>query len=1077
MLYIPDALIVSYSISPQVYQKGLEYYREGRIQSLRMLEDKPIFHAVVRGSKDYQVRIEFLDNGIYFNSVCTCPSQGRSWRHCKHIVAVLLHLKRLKEKGNLSALVVRSNSRKIFQFFEQVPGLSKKQVTLEPVFEYVPAYESRYDVSTLLSLKVGLDRMYVVRQVDRFLKQLDQGDVIEFGKSFTFDPGKHEIPSGEGTLLGFLQEVYEIDQLGGGALERRSSNLFRNKYLCLSDTLVKRFFTLMGNKPFQGVFFGKEVPEVQIIRERIPTSFTAQNEEDTLTFRMQVKDPVYPLTEDMTYALAGARIYRLPEEQNRSLMPFIQVMGQPNTDKMVFYGSDKERFVSEILPYAKEVGEVHISEELSGKLIRKPLQAEVYFDRDGHGIQARVKFLYGERNLDPFEPNRQISEADHGDQILVRDTATERKILELFEQFGFLVQPNRIYLEDEQRILDFFYEGLPALTDLAAVFYSDDFKFTVREKAVSYMGIRLNEDTNYLEFSFDTGDIDPVELVKVLAALREKKRYYRLKDGSFLPLEGRDLHGLAQIVDDLGLRDRDLAEGMLKLPKYRALYLDRKLRELAESETEQQPAFQQLLKDIENPGEIQVVLPSSLKGVLRDYQRMGFQWLKTLSHYDLGGILADDMGLGKTLQILTLLLSEKEEGSQSPSLVVAPTSLIYNWEDEVRKFVPDLKTIVITGTKAERKKQMEEIPNSHLVITSYPLIRRDLEAYKEYSFRHCIIDEAQHIKNPNSQNARAVKSIHAQRRFALTGTPIENALSELWSIFDFVMPGYLLSHSKFVSQYERPIVKEQNPEAAEKLAAQIRPFVLRRLKTDVLKELPEKIETRMMTELTEDQKKVYLAYLARARGEIAVEIDRSGFEKSHIKILSAITRLRQICCHPGVFLEDYKGDSGKLQQLEELIPDALAGGHRILLFSQFTSMLKRIRQLLEKLKVPLFYLDGTTDARERNQMVKLFNEGEKKVFLISLKAGGTGLNLTGADTVIHFDPWWNPAVEEQASDRAHRIGQEKVVHVMRLITRGTIEEKIEGLKEKKRSLADAVIRPGETLVSRLSRDEIMALFE
>jgi SNF2 family DNA or RNA helicase len=609
------------------------------------------------------------------------------------------------------------------------------------------------------------------------------------------------------------------------------------------------------------------------------------------------------------------------------------------------------------------------------------------------------------------------------------------------------------------------------------VFYSDDFKVIIRERAITGAGIRLNEDTNLLEFSFDAEDIDSLELMRLMAALREKKRYYRLKDGTFLSLEGRELIGLAQIADDLGLKDKDLTKGLIALPRYRALYLDRQLREFMEDEPVYQPAFKKLLEDVQNPGLIQIVDPTSLMGILRDYQRVGFRWLKTLARYGLGGILADDMGLGKTLQVLTLLLSEKEEGNSQPSLVVAPTSLIYNWEDEVQKFVPGLTTVIITGSKAERKKALKKISNVDLAITSYPLIRRDKEEYKEFSFRYCIIDEAQHIKNPRSQNARAVKSISAKYRFALTGTPIENSLTELWSIFDFIMPGYLFGHAKFLSTYEKAIVKDQDKEVAEDLATQIRPFVLRRLKVDVLKELPEKIENKMMTELTEDQKKVYLAYLAKVKGEIFEEIDIFGYEKSHIKILSAITRLRQICCHPGLFLENYKGESVKLQQLEDIVPDALAGGHRILLFSQFTSMLKLIQQRMEKLKIPCFYLDGTTEAQERNQMVKRFNEGQKKIFLISLKAGGTGLNLTGADMVIHFDPWWNPAVEEQASDRAYRIGQQKVVHVMRLITRGTIEEKIEKLKEKKRSLAETVIRPGETLISKLSREEIMGLFE
>ncbi len=1076
MIQIPDSLIVNYSMSPQEYKQGMEYYRAGRIQSVRILEDRPIFYAVVKGNEDYRVRIAFDDNDLYQSAECTCSST-KSWGHCKHIVAVLLHIKRLKDKGTLSEITTRRNSRQIFQYFEQVPVVQKQEVLLEPVFEFQPAYESLYGVSSLLSLKVGLDRMYVVRQIGRFLEQLENSETIEFGRYFTYDPYWHEIPSHEGSILGFLKEIYEINQMSNTSYGYGSKNtgLFRDKYIGLSDSMIKRFFSLMGDQTFQAVILDRDIPEIHVRKERLPASFLAHIEADSLAFEVRTQGAAYPITTDKSYILIGEQIYAPPKDQVHSLSPFLHLMNQSESRKLIFYGRDKERFVSEILPYAKKAGEVSISDDLNQLLLNEPLNSEIFFDRDGDGIQVRIQFQYGERVLDPFDPNYRDRVND--ERILVRDTESERKILELFEQYSFLVQPKRIYLEDEEKIYDFFHTGLSRLLNLASVYYSDDFKVVIREKAITSAGIRLNEDTNLLEFSFDAGDIDSIELMRVMAALREKKRYYRLKDGTFLSLEERELHGLAQIIDDLGLRDKDLTKGLVSLPKYRALYLDRQMREFMDDQAMYQPAFQQLLKDIQNPGDIQAVIPISLKNILRDYQYTGFKWLKTLSHYGLGGILADDMGLGKTLQVLTLLLAEKQEGNRQPSLVVAPTTLIYNWEDEVQKFVPGLNTVIITGTKAERKKLLMEIPNVDLVITSYPLIRRDKEDYGEYPFRYCIIDEAQHIKNPRSQNARAVKSINAKHRFALTGTPIENSLTELWSIFDFVMPGYLFGHAKFVSTYEKAIVKDQDKEAAEDLATQIRPFILRRLKIDVLKELPEKIENKMMTELTEEQKKVYLAYLARAKGEIFAEIDSSGYEKSHIKILSAITRLRQICCHPAMFLEDYKGESGKLQQLEEIIPDALAGGHRILLFSQFTSMLKIIQKRLEKLKISYFYLDGTTAAKDRNQLVKRFNEGEGKVFLISLKAGGTGLNLTGADMVIHYDPWWNPAVEEQASDRAYRIGQEKVVHVMRLITKGTIEEKIEKLKEKKRSLADAVIRPGETMISKLSREEIMDLFE
>jgi SNF2 family DNA or RNA helicase len=919
--------------------------------------------------------------------------------------------------------------------------------------------------------------MYVVRNIARFMEQLENGETVEFGKNFTYDPYWHELSSRQGPLIGFLREVYEINRLssdgyGGGSLH---SSLFKDKYLCLTDALVKRFFSIMEDKGFTAVLRSQTYDNVRIRRESIPVAFAVESDGDDLALDIKMEETAVNITADGSYVLMGNRIYQPPKDQMRSIAPFLSILSRTGNGRLLFTREDKERFVSEILPYANQAGKVQVSDNVNAMIVKEQLLPEVYFDREGESIKARVQFKYGDRNIDPFDPHR-LAAGKEG-QILIRDVENERRVLELFEQYSFLVRPHGVYLEDEDKIFEFFHTGLPRLLEAATVFYSDDFKMIIRDRISYSAGIRLSAETDLLEFTFDIGDIDSSELNRVFTALREKKRYYRLKDGTFLPLDSNELNGLAQIMDHLGIREKELLQGHVEMPKYRALYLDRQLQESGIQDVAKNSEFNELVKDIRSPGDIPVEIPASLETTLRDYQRLGFKWLKTLSHYGLGGILADDMGLGKTLQILAMLLSDKQQGSQEPSMVVAPTSLIYNWEEEVQKFVPDLKTLIISGSKNERKKLMEQIPAADLVITSYPLIRRDKEDYEAYTFRCCIIDEAQHIKNPVSQGAKAVKSIQAKRRFAMTGTPMENSLSELWSIFDFIMPGYLFSHNKFMSTYEKPIVKDHDADSVEELARHIKPFILRRLKVDVLKELPEKIESKMVAELTEEQKKIYLAYLSQVRGEIAAEIDSSGYEKSHIKILSALTRLRQICCHPGVFLEDYRGESGKLLLLDEVISDALSGGHRILLFSQFTSMLKLIRERLNASHVSTFYLDGNTDVLERIKLVRSFNEGEGDVFLISLKAGGTGLNLTGADTVIHYDPWWNPAVEDQASDRAYRIGQDKVVHVMRLITKGTIEEKIEHLKEQKRNLTDAVIKPGETFVSRMSENEVMALFE
>ena len=474
-------------------------------------------------------------------------------------------------------------------------------------------------------------------------------------------------------------------------------------------------------------------------------------------------------------------------------------------------------------------------------------------------------------------------------------------------------------------------------------------------------------------------------------------------------------------------------------------------------------------------------MPTGIDVQLRPYQVTGYKWLKTLAKNGLGGILADDMGLGKTLQTIvyvTSCIEEMEAGSQEkmPFLIICPTSLVYNWQDEFHNFAPHIRTVVVSGAPEVRKELIESHVENDVIITSYPLIRRDIEHYNNVKIHTVFIDEAQFIKNANSISAKVVKQVKAQYRFALTGTPIENSLSELWSIFDFIMPYYLFSHAKFSERYEKPIIRENNQKVLEDLSRHIQPFILRRMKKDVLEELPEKIESKYLTDMTEEQRAIYLSYMESIRNDITREINENGIAKSQIKILAALTRLRQICCHPSTFIENYQGGSGKLDLLMDLLPDIILNGHRILIFSQFTSMLGLIEEELKKQGINYFYLEGSTAMEERADYVRRFNEGEGDVFLISLKAGGTGLNLTGADTVIHFDPWWNPAVEEQATDRAYRIGQKNKVHVIKLITKGSIEEKIYKLQQRKKALSEAVIQSKEVFINKLSREEIEDLF-
>jgi SNF2 family DNA or RNA helicase len=454
-------------------------------------------------------------------------------------------------------------------------------------------------------------------------------------------------------------------------------------------------------------------------------------------------------------------------------------------------------------------------------------------------------------------------------------------------------------------------------------------------------------------------------------------------------------------------------------------------------------------------------VPVSLESILRDYQKHGYRWMKTLAHYGFGGILADDMGLGKTLQSITFILSELPSirDRKQPVLIVCPSSLSYNWLNEIMKFAPEIQSVVVDGNQREREKIQREAMGLDVLITSYPLLRRDIQWYEKQPFHTIFFDEAQAFKNPITQTARSVKRLRSDYRFALTGTPVENSPEELWSIFHVVFPELFKG------------LREFSHLTKKKIARRVRPFLLRRMKADVASELPEKLESLEMAELLPDQKKLYAAYLAKLREDTLKHLDKETIRKNRIKILAGLTRLRQICCHPGLFVDGYKEGSAKLEVLLRIVEESRLSGRRVLIFSQFTKMLELIGRNLTMMGLPFFYLDGQTPAQERVEICRRFNEGERDFFLISLKAGGTGLNLTGADTVILYDIWWNPAVEDQAADRAHRIGQKNVVQVIKLVTRGTIEEKISELQDKKRHLIEEIIHSSDDQKNSLLTEE------
>ena len=521
----------------------------------------------------------------------------------------------------------------------------------------------------------------------------------------------------------------------------------------------------------------------------------------------------------------------------------------------------------------------------------------------------------------------------------------------------------------------------------------------------------------------------------------------------------------------------------MTVPLYRASYIDAVLTSHnSDMQSHRDRYFKSLIRDMKSVADSDYEVPDAMKPILRDYQKTGYRWLCTIAHLGFGGILADDMGLGKTLQIITLLehtrltAAERTDGGHPVSLIICPSSLVYNWDSEIEHFAPALKTLLITGTAQERQDLLTHAADYDVLITSYDMLKRDITYYDALHFQYQIIDEAQYIKNHRTQAARSVCSIHSVTRFALTGTPIENRLSELWSIFEYLMPGYLYPYAHFRSELEQPIVESKDPIATTRLQQLVRPFIMRRLKTDVLKELPDKLEHAVYAQMTEEQQKLYVANAVQLQKELESQND-SMFKASKIQILAELTKLRQLCCDPALIYKNYHGGSAKLDTCIQLIQNARAGGHKILLFSQFTSMLDIIEHRLKLEDILYYRLDGSTKSEQRTRLVNAFNENAIPVFLISLKAGGTGLNLTGADIVIHYDPWWNAAAQNQATDRAHRIGQTHTVTVYKLIARHTIEEKILELQENKKALSDQILSEEGVTASQLTKEELLQILQ
>ena len=958
---------------------------------------------------------------------------------------------------------------------EELAQDGTSSIKLVPIFLY-----NDTDKKLKVEFKIGNEQLTKINNLPDFFERMLNREKYKYNNVLEFIHEENAFEEQSRPLLKFLLKYAEIIKYANDVNNNYAhyGRNFNVNNVVLSNTGLDELFEILKGKTVE---FETKTGErkIQLIDEPIDIKFILEKSDEN-TYCLTPNIDVYGYDifygKNYSYFLIDNKMHKcLPKVENRNL-ELLEVYKKNYTQSIIFNENNLRNFFAIVVPKIKDNFEIkNIDKEQIEKYMPKDLYVKIYLDYNEKGyIIADVKFCYGNVEFNPIKNvNLEIT----------RNAIQENEVLDTFVQTGFMLDSAnaRLVLVNDEKIYNFLSKEIEDYMKKFEVLVAENFKKKdIKKIKIKSIGVKI--ENNLLDINLEDFKFNIYEIKDIINKYKLKRKFYKLKDGTYISLEkNNSLDFLENVVDNIEIDYVNSEGGTIKLPIYRAMYLEKLFKEMNNTNIQKNEYYKKMISEIEDRHiDINTKIPKKLNTELRTYQKIGYKWLKTLEQYKMGGILADDMGLGKTVQVLTVILSYIQENKEKAknSIIVCPSSLTLNWYNEIQKFTPTIKTLVISGDYLERKRKIETINNYQIVITSYDSLKRDIDLYTQYNFKYIVADEAQYIKNNNTKNSKAVKLINAETKFALTGTPIENSLSELWSIFDFIMPGYLYKYKKFKELYEIPIIKNQDEEKMNKLKKQIEPFILRRTKSEVLTELPDKTVTILSNEMKEEQYSIYMSYMAQARDEIMYQIDMKGFEKSQIKILSLLMRLRQICCHPKLFLSEYTGESSKLNQCIEIIQDAVWGEHKILLFSSYTSMFEIIEEQLKKLKINYLKLTGQTKVGERIKLVDEFNTNENiKVFLISLKAGGTGLNLTGADMVIHYDPWWNLSAENQATDRTYRIGQKKNVQVYKLITKNSIEEKIYELQQKKAKLIDNMLSTDATFISKLSKDDIMALFE
>lgn len=1068
----------------------------------------------VKGSDGsyYSVTVDLdVSAGEVLDYSCTCPAAARYPGMCKHEIALALvslgdvpagegpdaaprfacdsgrssgadrpqshanggaAVERPTSEG-MSVLLGRSTRQRLDEAAAARPlGASRRELTRLVPTLCLPGRCSG-EKNFLLKLSVARGAAsYVVKSVTAFAQACREGAEVAYGKRLSVIHVPSAFDEASWRLAGLVTQIVESQV----ALDLRGTlNAMRAqapaRALALSDADAIRVLDALQG---QGVevelsdgFFNVRGDDLQVsVGTPRPACTVTADAAGGLDVRLSPEVRVL-LSGDACYVVDAARAQRADEEFARKAAPVVSVLAAAGSSHVS--SRDVGEFCRSVLPVLRAWCDLAAPAFLDQMAPPAPSFRFRIGEKDG-SVFCDAAVSYGDWSGTPGAPEAQGQPQ--------RDLAAEYHVCDVLADYfplggAALGEPDYRFGEDDEELLfRLLTDGLSELDGLGEVLLSERLR-GIRVRPAPSLSVRATVKSDLLNVELGASGLTKEELVEYLDGFSRQQRYVRLTSGDLVRI-GDNLKVAQELADGLGVSVEELAAGRAGLASARSLLIDALLERADGVRLERDAGFRRIVRDFESYGDADIDVPAGLEATLRGYQEDGFRWLGTLERLGFGGILADDMGLGKTLQVIAHVLAQKEAGRGGCTLVVCPASLVYNWMSEISRFAPGLAAVAVLGTKAARRVLIGGHEGADVLVTSYDLMRRDVEEYAPLHLSRVVLDEAQCIKNPKAQVTRAVKCLDADVRLALTGTPIENRLAELWSIFDFLMPGYLGTRDQFAKRYEGP-VEAGEAEGQRLLQCAVGPFVLRRLKSEVLADLPEKTESVVYSQMSPRQRKLYLATQDRLALQVQ-HMDKGGPQgPERLKVLAELTRLRQICCDPRLCLDGYEGGSAKLETCLELVSQARDAGHRVLVFSQFASMLDFIGQRLSAAHVTWFQLTGRTSKEARERLVRRFQAGEADVFLVSLKAGGVGLNLTAADVVIHYDPWWNVAAQDQATDRAYRIGQRRDVSVMRLVVEGTVEEKIVRMQEAKRDLAASVL-DGEGVRSLLlTRDDLLAL--